>query len=77
MEAIVIETIIKIFVVLAVFGFLAAFTTYIERKVLAFFQRRVGPNIVGPFGIFQLLADGIKLFTKEDVVPANANKTIF
>lgn len=41
MEAIVIETIIKIFVVLAVFGFLAAFTTYIERKVLAFFKEEL------------------------------------
>ena len=77
MAAIIIETLIKIFVVLAVFGFLAAFTTYIERKILAFFQRRVGPNLVGPYGIFQLIADGIKLFTKEDIVPANANKTIF
>ena len=77
MTAIIIETIIKIFVVLAVFGFLAAFTTYIERKVLAFFQRRLGPTNVGPFGILQVLADGIKLFTKEDVIPANANKKIF
>ncbi|QKF72329.1 NADH:quinone oxidoreductase I, membrane subunit H [Aliarcobacter faecis] len=77
MEAIIIETLIKIFVVLAVFSFLAGFTTYIERKILAFFQRRVGPNLVGPYGLFQLIADGIKLFTKEDVVPSNANKTIF
>ena len=77
MAAIIIETLIKIFVVLAVFGFLAAFTTYIERKIFAFFHRRVGPSLIGPYGIFQLIADGIKLFTKEDIVPANANKTIF
>lgn len=77
MQEFVIVTILKIFIVLAVFGFLAAFTTYIERKILAYFQRRLGPSNVGPFGILQLLADGIKLFTKEDFVPANANKTIF
>ena len=77
MQEFVIVTILKIFIVLAVFGFLAAFTTYIERKILAYFQRRLGPSNVGPFGILQLLADGIKLFTKEDFVPANANKVIF
>src|SRR5574344_40940 len=77
MQEFIIVTILKIFIVLAVFGFLAAFTTYIERKILAYFQRRLGPSNVGPFGILQLLADGIKLFTKEDFVPANANKVIF
>ncbi|PAF42195.1 NADH-quinone oxidoreductase subunit NuoH [Helicobacter sp. 11S03491-1] len=77
MSAFIIETLIKILIVVAVFSFLGGFATYIERKVLAFFQRRLGPSYVGPYGILQLLADGIKLFTKEDVLPQNANKFIF
>ncbi|NQY52916.1 MAG: NADH-quinone oxidoreductase subunit NuoH [Campylobacteraceae bacterium] len=73
----IIETLIKCIIVLLVFSALAGFTTYIERKVLAFMQRRLGPMNVGPFGLLQVVADGIKLFTKEDFIPANANKTIF
>ena len=73
----IIETIIKIVVVLLIFSALAGFTTYAERKVLAFMQRRLGPMHVGPWGLLQVLADGIKLFTKEDIVPQNAVKPIF
>ncbi|MCH5321989.1 MAG: NADH-quinone oxidoreductase subunit NuoH [Helicobacter sp.] len=73
----VIETLIKILLVVLIFSALGGFATYVERKLLAFFQRRLGPMVVGPFGILQVLADGIKLFTKEDVVPSGANRIIF
>lgn len=76
MEAFI-ELLIKILVVVLVFSFLGGFGTYLERKVLGYFQRRVGPVYVGPFGLLQFLADAIKLFTKEDLVPSGANKLIF
>ncbi len=69
--------IIKAIIILAVISAIAGFGTYIERKVLAFMQRRLGPMHVGPFGLLQIAADGIKLFTKEDIIPQNANKFIF
>jgi NADH-quinone oxidoreductase subunit H len=51
--------------------------TWAERRLLAFMQFRLGPNRTGPIGIFQPVADGIKLFFKEEVVPAGADKWIF
>lgn len=73
----IIETLLKAVIVLAVIASLAGLATYAERKVLAGMQRRIGPDMVGPVGIAQLLADMIKLFTKEDVVPSNSNRLIF
>lgn len=66
--------------VVAVFAFLMVsvmLTVWLERRVVAFMQTRVGPNRVGPFGVLQTLADGIKLFFKEDVRPSNADRVLY
>jgi NADH-quinone oxidoreductase subunit H len=54
-----------------------AYLTYAERKVLAAMQLRQGPMVVGPLGLLQPIADGIKLFVKETVIPTGANKVVF
>jgi len=55
---------------------IAYFTLY-ERHILAALQRRQGPNIVGFYGLFQPIADGLKLFVKESIIPKSANIFIF
>lgn len=54
-----------------------AMTTYAERKVIASMQLRRGPNVVGPFGLLQPFADGLKLLLKETIIPTQANKPVF
>lgn len=74
------ELIVKTLIILGVFGItllIATYSTWAERKVAAFIQDRVGPNRAGPFGLGQPLADAVKLFFKEEFVPANANKFLF
>ena len=75
--AYLIETVIKVVVLLLVFSALAGIGTYFERKILAFMQRRLGPMNVGPYGLLQVAADGIKLFTKEDIIPTGVVTKVF
>src|SRR5216684_4134748 len=67
---------INIFALLGVFLTLFALMSVLERKILGRIQNRYGPNRVGPFGLFQPIADGIKMLIKEDIVPARADKIV-
>jgi NADH-quinone oxidoreductase subunit H len=70
----------KTLMVVAVFAvtlLVAMYSTYAERKVAAFLQDRVGPDRAGPFGLLQPLADGVKMFMKEEMIPSVSNKFLF
>src|ERR1044071_2239871 len=69
--------VIEILVITVVLLLSVAYFTYWERKVLAWVQLRKGPNVVGPFGLLQPIADGLKLLMKETVVPSGANRLVF
>ncbi len=74
------ELLIKIALVVIIFLVslvIAMYSTYAERKVAAFLQDRVGPDRAGPFGILQPLADGGKMFLKEEIIPTNASPFLF
>ena len=67
----------QIFAIIVPLLIAVAYLTYFERKVIASMQLRKGPNVVGPFGLLQPLADGAKLFIKETILPSGANKILF
>src|SRR3569833_801458 len=74
------DIIVKLVLIVVVFAIslvIAMYSTYAERKIAAFLQDCVGPNRAGPFGILQPLADGAKMFMKEEIIPANSNKFLF
>src|ERR1043166_4071196 len=66
----------NIFMLLAVFLTLFALMSVLERKILGRMQNRYGPNRVGPWGLLQPVADGIKMLIKEDIVPARADQVV-
>ena len=68
---------IKIVVILGVVIMLAAYLSFFERKILAYMQIRIGPNRVGPRGWLQPIADALKLFVKEDILPSRAEKLVY
>lgn len=73
----IIISLIKVAVVIVVFLLLIAYLTWLERKLLGHFQVRLGPMRVGPHGLLQPIADGVKLLFKEDIIPDNVNKFLY
>ena len=74
------DIIVKLILIVIIFLIslvIAMYSTYAERKIAAFFQDRVGPSRAGPFGILQPVADGTKMFLKEEIIPANSSKFLF
>ena len=75
--AFLLEKLILVAVVISASLVIAMYETYAERKIAAWLQDRIGPNRAGPWGIFQPLADGGKLFFKEEIIPNSSNKFLF
>ncbi|MCX2494577.1 NADH-quinone oxidoreductase subunit H [Pedobacter terrae] len=76
-SAFVIEKFILVAVIFGISLVIAMYSTYAERKVAAYLQDRLGPDRAGPFGILQPLADGIKMFMKEEIIPTSSNRFLF
>ncbi len=75
--AFVLEKFVFITVIFTLSLVVAMYSTLAERKIAAFLQDRVGPNRAGPGGMFQPLADGVKMFLKEEIIPTQSNKFLF
>ncbi len=75
--AFIIEKFSLVFIIFLISLGVAAYATYFERKVAAWFQDRIGPDRAGPFGLLQPIADGVKMFMKEDFIPKHADKWLF
>ena len=71
------DLILKIFLIILPLLLFVALLTYLERKTIAAMQLRRGPNVVGPLGLLQPLADGLKLLLKEIIIPTGSNKIVF
>jgi len=70
-------TLVKIILIVAPLMLGVAYLTWLERKVIGYMQVRIGPNRVGPWGLIQPIADGLKLLLKEIIVPSGASKAVF
>ena len=77
MTNLLLEWLIKTVVILFILVTAVAYLTLLERKVMSWIQLRVGPNRVGPLGLFQPLADGLKMIFKEDIIPLEANRWLY
>ncbi|MEX8546069.1 MAG: NADH-quinone oxidoreductase subunit NuoH [Mucilaginibacter sp.] len=75
--SLVLEKFILVAIIFGISLIAAMYSTYAERKVAAFLQDRVGPNRAGPFGIFQPMADGAKMFMKEEIIPTQSSGLLF
>jgi NADH-quinone oxidoreductase subunit H len=73
----ILEKFILIGAIITLSMIVAMYSTYAERKIAAFLQDRIGPNRAGPFGLLQPLADGLKLFMKEEIIPTLSSKFLF
>jgi len=72
-----IEWVVKIGIVFLIFMHALAYIVLLERRLLGFIQMRLGPNRVGPYGLLQPLADGIKFFFKEEIIPRDADRVLY
>src|SRR5947209_20063950 len=72
-----IAAVIKIAIVVGAIMLAVPMLVWLERKVVADFQARIGPNRVGPYGLLQSFADGIKLFFKEDIIPLHVDRALY